>query len=195
MYTYDKLTNDVDKKTVLPLIRHVYAEQGYMDKDAEESSFSKFILSPLTSVFVGKVNDILFATVSVVPDGPEGLPMDLLFKDELQIFRSKGEKLVEVTQFAVDHEIVKAQDKDITQIKLSGTSVPLLKMIFNFAHENNVDKLCIAVNPKHDVFYKSLGFEELGELKYYPSVNNAPALARVLDMKKLDINSLPGILR
>src|SRR5438477_450670 len=51
------------------------------------------------------------------------------------------------------------------------------------------------INPKHDAFYKSLGFTEIGTLKYYPAVNNAPALARILDIQSLqNKKNLPGLL-
>ncbi len=194
MYRYEIAKNEDEKRAVLPLIKKLYVEQGYISKDSENNSFTTFLLSPFTQVFMGYANDVLFATISLVPDSDLGLPMDDLFKDELKPFKQK--KIAEVTQYAVDHETLKEQDKSLTQIGQFMSSVPLLKIVLKTAKEKKIDYLCIAINPKHDPFYKSIGFVSIGELKYYPKVNNAPALPRILDITTLENNEkLPGFLK
>lgn len=195
MYRYDTAKNEAEKREVLPLIKRIYEEQGYSPGDSNPNPFEKYLLKPENQVFKGYVDDTLFATISLVIDSDLGLPIDSLYKAELQPLRDRKEKLAEVTQFAVDHSILKKTVDNLSQLKQLMASVPLLKLVLDHAIKHNIDKLCIAINPKHDDFYKSLGFTPIGELKYYASVNNAPALARVLDVSTLDKNNLPGIFR
>ena len=54
--------------------------------------------------------------------------------------------------------------------------------------------LCIAINPKHEPFYDALGFETIGELKYYASFNQAPAIAKALSLHTLSTASQKSFL-
>ena len=185
MYRYDVARNNEEKTEVLSLIKRVYARENYAAEDAIETAFDKHLLAPETRVFAAYRDDVLFATVSVVPDSDLGLPMDILYKQELNEIRSQNKKIAEVGQFAVDHKLV----QQLT------ASAPLLKLVLEYAIQKSLDYLCIAINPKHDSFYKALGFVPIGGLKYYPSVNNAPALARVLNIKDLGEKKVLGIFR
>ncbi len=45
----------------------------------------------------------------------------------------------------------------------------------------------IAVHPKHAGFYQRfMGFEQIGPIRQYPSVQNAPAVACCLDFERID---------
>lgn len=184
MYSYNVAETDDDIETILRLIKRVYTKSGYVSDDSKESKFRPYILSSGTGIFKGSYNETTFATISIIKDSSIGLPMDDLYQEELSIFRKEGKKIAEVSQFAVDTDLLKMLDTGFSLTKQLSVSHNLFSLVLNHATENDLDYLCIAINPKHDFFYKTLGFEEIGGLKYYASVNNAPALARALNLKK-----------
>ena len=60
----------------------------------------------------------------------------------------------------------------------------LFKIIFDYARElAKLDYMCITINPKHNLTYEYILFKDLGGLKTYDTVNNAPAIAKYLDLK------------
>lgn len=166
-----------------------------MDKNISESSFDSHILANHAKTFTALINNTLFATISVVPDSPSGLPMDDLYKEDLQFLRDNNKKIAEVTQFAVDHELLAQADVEYTPNKRFTSTLPLLSLVFHYALHFELDYLCIAISPKHDPFYKSLGFQDVGVPKYYPVVNTL-SVARVLDLKALSSagDEMPTIL-
>ncbi len=176
-----------ERRKALNLTSKIYREEGYLSGTEENSDFEKYILEPSTKVFIASKNNKVFGTVSIVTDSEKlGLPMDSLYKKEVDEIRKLGGKIAEVTQLALEKE---TDDKTKSLSTLS-----LFKLVIQYAKYKSIDYLCIAINPKHDTFYKRVGFKELGELKYYPSVNNAPALARILDFKDfLSRDDLPKI--
>ncbi len=193
MYRYSVAKSPTDKQGVFALIRKIYGIEGYLTGNG--SAFDKYLLLETSMVFRGLVNNKLFGTISVVTDLGHGLPMDILYKKELEALRQQGKLLAEVTQFAVDHDIIKQEDLFFNSLKQLTTDLPLFKLVLDFAAFKNLDFLCITVNPRHAKFYQSLGFVQFGELKYYESVNNAPALLYVLDLHEFKNKKLPGIFK
>jgi len=66
----------------------------------------------------------------------------------------------------------------------------LFKLVLDYAlYVEKLDNLCIAINPKQQYLYKFLSFEELGGLKYYGSVNKAPAIAKQVDLSNIGLKT------
>lgn len=177
MYQFFIATTQLEKDSAFALVQKIYSEQGYIPKK-NENTFRKFLFASPTKVFLGYYQNQIFATISLIPDSSLGLPMDVLYQKELGDFRRQHKRLAEVSQYAVDQSVL--QEKGAKQFT---ASIPMLEMVFESARAIDLDYLCITINPKHDVFYQSLGFISIGEPKFYPAVNNAPALARIFDMR------------
>ena len=75
----------------------------------------------------------------------------------------------------------------------------LMKLVFDYATLSlKASDLCITVNPHHDKFYHEyLLFTPLGGLRAYPSVGGNPAIARRLDLLRVEeeCQGRPALLR
>jgi len=169
--------------SALKLVQDVYTKEGYIN--AEEASCSCRILEnhffEKTTVFVGKKNEKIIFTVSLFPDTPYGLPMDQVYKQELDHLRRQGRKIGEVGCLATHPEF-----------RNGSQNIPMYgnKIMYKYAMENlKIDDLVITVHPKHAVVYKEiLMFEELGksEIKAHPKVNGNPAVALRLNLHEAE---------
>ena len=114
----------------------------------------------------------IVGTLSVRFDGPVGLHADLLFRRELDEWRSDGESLCEFGGLAVD--------------KHSHDPKRVLAQIFHLgylhAHRRaRCDRLVIEVNPRHIGFYRRcLGLVPMSAARHNPRVD-APAVLMSID--------------
>ncbi len=158
------LTSDREREAARALVRRKYLAEGYA---ATDDSIARYLLLPSATTFGLFHDDTLYGTISLVLDNQDGLPMDALYAPELAPWRAEGKRLAEVIQFAVERTGSPFE------------AAPLFAAILARAVEEQLDYLCISVNPKHDRFYALLGFKQIGEMKHYASVD-APAIARAL---------------
>ena len=150
------------------LVYKEYLEQGYI-KQAHPSGLSYTIYNflPPTCVFIFKSYLNVISTLTQIFDSPEfGLPMDVLYHDELNTLRDQGRIVTELSALATPKEA-----------RWCNLMVYLSKTMFEYSRMTNVNDICIMVNPKHVRFYKAIFlFEDFGEEKYYETVG-APAVA------------------
>jgi hypothetical protein len=172
-----------DYFSALKLVQDVYIEEGYVN--ADEASCPCRILEnhffEKTAVFIGKQNENLAFTVSLFPDSPSGLPMDSIYKKELDHLRAQGRMIGEVGCLATHPEF-----RDGSQNILMHGNKIMLKYAMEHLH---LDDLVITVNPKHVLVYKEvLLFDEIGEekIKAYPKVNGNPAVALRLNLHEVE---------
>lgn len=176
-----------DKKLVIALVNEMYAQYGYVDLESKtDSKISSFLTDKETVTLIAQYGSEIAGTISVVPDGTRGLPMDVIYQNELLPYRRAHKKILEVCQFAVNKKVfngldVVKQGKDIER----EVSIGLIGLCIHYALQHSYDFVCFTINPKHRSFYESFGCVCIGEEKEYPSVSNAPALAYSLDMHKL----------
>ena len=160
---------------VYRLVYLSYLQRGYIAESPVQMRFSVFNALPETITFVGEVGGEIIAAGTMVPDTPMGLPMDEVYRYEVQALRDQGRRLTEVTMLADRrHEI----HRTLPVVML------LMKHIFEYATlVLKANDLCITINPRHETYYRRfLLFQQLGGLKNYPSVRNNPALAERLDL-------------
>ncbi|HUY62382.1 MAG TPA: hypothetical protein VMV50_01145 [Candidatus Paceibacterota bacterium] len=169
------------------MVAKAYAAQGYA---VGTDAITRYLDGPHATTFGLFAGAVLYGTLSVVRDSEEGLPMSTLYARELASVRAGGKQLAEVVQFAVDHD----RYADATGKRASPfVASPLFSAVLAHAHECGIDYLCIAINPKHDRFYRLLGFEQIGEQKHYAAVD-APAIARALYVPGRSARSLAALL-
>lgn len=161
------------------LVRDEYRKQGYVSDDAE-LSLPRYNLLPTSRTFVAKSADTVIGMITLVIDGDEGLPMESIYRDEVSDLRKHKGRIAEISQLALKRDFIKSFDRKFQAELLFS----LFRLVYFFAKTKAVETLCITINPKHESFYNSLGFRDLGELKLYPLVNNAPALAKLLDLER-----------
>jgi hypothetical protein len=151
------------------LVYEEYLRAGYIKEPNQYRGvfFNIHNLLPKSRTLIIKCGRDVLATLSMVVDGMEfGLPMDSLYLQEMNLLREKGRKPCEVCSLAVSHKFVSAK-----------LLMPLIRAMYWNAINNQMDDICIMVNPKHVPFYMTiLLFESLGPEKFYPRVS-APAVA------------------
>jgi len=156
-----------------------YIPQHYKSK----LRISLYNCLPSTTTFVAKDGGKVVATVTLIPDSLLGIPMDKIYKKELDAFRKRGLKIAEVSQLSIDSRLFPKKWFSMFNFEKLIFIFKLFKLVLDWAlYNDKLDELCIAVNPRHQYLYKFLGFEELGGLKYYGSVNRAPAIAKHLHL-------------
>jgi hypothetical protein len=159
------------------LVHDVYVEEGYEDHRQPGVRVNLRYAMPTTATIVGKVDDQVVITLTIMLDSPLGLPMDMIFSRELFGLRRDGRRLAEIGALASHPDFRRRQqavalfaDKAITKYAIDSL---------------RADDLVIAVNPKHEWVYKHLLlFETISsDVKEYKYVNGAPAVAMRLDLR------------
>lgn len=157
------------------LVHDRYVEAGYMQALPSRHRLSLFNALPATKVFVTRDASRVIATLTLIQDSGLGLPMDGIYRDELDALRARGRRLAEVSAFAME-----------PKYRAQGVSIVMRLMRATYAFAASVarlDDLCIAVHPRHADFYRNaLNFHAFGQLKPYETVNGAPAVALRLDL-------------
>lgn len=182
---YEATRND-DIDAVIGLVTRVYAEQGYVGKlKGNTLEIAAFLRMESTCTFLAKVEDTLIGTISIVSDSPSGFPMDSIYKNEIALLDVERGKIAEVCQFAIDKKTLASLLKENTaRYSELDVSTGLLGRVVQYGLSQDFEFLCFTINPKHRVFYESLGAVQFGEERVYPSVNSAPALAYKLPIQK-----------
>ncbi len=169
-----------DYLSAFNLVYRVFLETGYI-----KSNRTPFRLAPQhchseSRVFMGLQNggenDKLIYSISVFPDSDDGLPMDSVFKKELDLLRANGRFIVEAGHLAAD-----------PSCKMNNMNIPMLgnKMLHQYASDHlNADDIVIAIHPRHRWIYEDLLlFKKIGAIDEYSYANNNPALAMRLDLR------------
>lgn len=168
---------EAEREAAFRLVHDQYVARGYIRPDPTGRRVGAHHALPSTRVFIGRIGDEVIATVSLVPDSTLGLPCDDLYAAELAPLRARGRRIAEVSALAI-HD--RWRDVGLLVVR------KLVQMIALYADRlAGLDTLCIAVNPRHARFYEScLRFQRFGDVKAYPAVNDAPAVALRLDLAR-----------
>jgi hypothetical protein len=160
------------------LVYKNYLRAGYIDEHPSEMRYSAHNASPSTVTFCAKLGDAVVTTASVVFDSPLGLPMEAIYHDELEVLRQQGARLCEVTMLA---------DRRRAGMRTIPSILRLFRLIVPYAMRvEKVTDIVITVNPTHAAFYsKYLLFDDLAGWKTYPSVKNAPAVAKRVNLSNV----------
>ncbi|PKN42131.1 MAG: hypothetical protein CVU60_07890 [Deltaproteobacteria bacterium HGW-Deltaproteobacteria-18] len=149
------------------LLYHEYVQAGYTKENKNEILVTKHHLLPKTTVLLAKSENTVISTATLVPDSSQfGLPMDDLFGKELASLRRQRRKVVEVCSLA-------SNTQRFSRIGIHNFT----RLLFLYCVFQDVDDVCVMVNPKHVPIYKRLcDLEIFGDEKHYHRVN-APAVA------------------
>ncbi len=98
-----KIADTVEElESAYRLVHDVYVKEGYMDPHPSKMRITKYNLLSKSTTFVGKHDGRVVLTMSLIPDSEHGLPMDSLFKSELDQMRNRGRYIAEVGNLASD---------------------------------------------------------------------------------------------
>ena len=172
-----------DYLSAFNLVYKVFLKTGFIQPSKTPFRLAPQHCNPDSRVFIGVLPEPgaekLVYSISIFPDTEDsGLPMDMVFKKELDALREQGRFLVEVGHLASD-----------SSYRMNTMNVPMLgnKILHQYASEHlDADDLVIAIHPKFQWFYEELLlFEKLGEISEYSYANNNPAVAMRLDLRTM----------
>ncbi len=168
------------------LVYREYRKRNYVVENDCKLRLSIHNALPGTTTFVGTTGSDVLITATIISDSPLGLPMDAIYRLELDRFRRDGKKLGEVSMLASDTELFPEGTSALLNAKKMFFVFFLFKCVFDYVREVlRLDLICITINPRHELLYDFLLFRPLGELKTYQSVNGAPALAKYVDVNSV----------
>jgi hypothetical protein len=129
--------------------------------------YNIYSLLPDTTHIVAKSNLQVISNLTQIFDSPKfGLPMDAIYKHELDHLREQGRSIIELSYLATP------KDQRWKNIFLY-----LVQVMYWYSVYKEVDDVCITVNPRHVRYYMKLfPFEYLGPQRHYERVG-APAVA------------------
>lgn len=167
------------------LLARKYQERGYEEPSAKLFRFTPFHAIPETITVVAKQGDEVVATLSLVPDTRMlGLPLDCIYREEVDQLRAQGNRIGEVTSLA---------DSGLGTREFIQVFNAMIRLVIQYHVRNGGDTWVIAVNPRHNSYYsKVFGFEPIGPRRSYPSVCDAPADGLVCTLTTL-MEKVPAI--
>ncbi|MFA9477527.1 hypothetical protein ACERK3_04380 [Phycisphaerales bacterium AB-hyl4] len=131
-----------------------------------------------TTVTVKKRGDRTVASISCYRDGRQGLPLDKVYKADLDELRKQGHRLGEIGLFAEHEDEPGCGPRDL----FAFMRYPIFAL-----HHQNVDQVVIGVHPRHAAFYRGmLGFVTAGATQRYSVVRNNPVVLLRFDLSKLE---------
>jgi len=162
-----------ERKSAFQLVYKSYVEAGLTDPNLHQMRVSPHHLLPTTQSFVAITGGKVVFNSSLVSDNALGLPMEAVFPAEVERRREQGHRLAEVTCLAN----CRATLQEPFRVFLN-----LCRLIFQYARQEQIQQILIAVHPRHVGFYqRMLRFEIIGRQRDYPMVKNWPAVPMTLD--------------
>ena len=136
-----------------------------------------------SAVFCGKVEGVIAYTMTAYHDGPQGLPLDAVYPDELNQLRRDGRSLLEVVLVADSRREITRQLRTLLELMRYATYFGL--------HGGSRDAV-VGVHPRHAPFYQRLlGFQPLGAVREHPGVKGAAVTLLHLDWNRLTTGASP----
>jgi hypothetical protein len=183
-----KIASEWDEwKQALELLATSYRGRGYEISGQEPYRFTPSHALPGTIAMVAQHEGRVVATMTFVPDNSTlGLPLESIYGEEIARLRGEGRRMGEAISLA---------DTGLTSREFIHVFKALIKLGMQYHESNGGDTFVIVVNPRHSRFYqKVLGFTQLGLERSYPTVQNHPGVAFVLDIERMRTRT-PDIYR
>ena len=167
LYTIRAADSEGHRSAAHILVNRMYAWRGYRSSQGVE-----VVRNPNRITLVASEHDETVGTITIGFDGSEGMLVDELFRDEVDLLRRDRALLCEFTKLAVDGAV-----------RSKRVLASLFHVAFIYAHEVKAcDRILIEVNPRHVRYYeRMLGFEVRSEERLNPRVT-APAVLLSLEL-------------
>jgi hypothetical protein len=172
--------NRKDRVAAFKLVHHRYVQAELIRPNPFGLRVTPYHFLPTTNVFVAVAGSRTICTVTLIGDGEYGLPMESIYPQEILERRRQNLYIGEVSCLAFE-------PMSMNQFLL--VFMRLTRLMAQHARAYGMDQFVIAVHPRHARFYqRMMGFDQIGPLKTYPSVQNAPAVACCLNFAAIDRN-------
>lgn len=166
-----------DQLAAYQLLYAAYLRAGLCADNALQMRVTPFHALATTEVFVVKCGGQVISTLTMVADGHMGLPMETMYAEEANELRDLGHRLAEIGCLA---------DRRSEPARFVNVFGELARLVCQVAEARGIDALVIAVHPRHARYYqRALGFRPFAPIKNCPYVQSNPAIALMLDFKRV----------
>ena len=170
-------TSREDLESTFRLLYAAYVEGGIAYPNAQGLRATPYHLFPSTEVAVASYTGWVVCTATLVRDGPMGLPMESVYKKQVEQRRARGLSLAEISCLAHAQRPATRYFQHV---------VGVMSLVAQAARSRGVEQLLLTVHPRHARFYsRYLGCELIGGLTHYKTVCYQPAVALCLDLDRL----------
>ncbi len=164
-----------DMEAAYRLVHDCFVEQGYIDPHPTGLRVRAHSALPGTALYVAVQNGEVVGTMSVIPDGELGLPMESAFGPEVAALKRRGRRPVEISDLAIA--------KGARNMRVL---TELMRCVFAHSIVVGADDMVIAISPKHSAIFESiLLFEPLGSRRSY-----SPQKLDIVEGKRLGLVSI-----
>ncbi len=153
------------------LLYRAYRRAGYVAANTQELHTVPQALTENTCVLLGRMDDRMVSTITAIGDNPQGLPLDTVYPKELEAMRRHGQHLVEIGLLGED-----PGDEASNPTGFTGM-FELMRWTFYFGKYIGATDFLCGIPPSRARLYKRLfGFEAVGQVKDYSTVENNPVM-------------------
>ena len=164
-----------DLEAAYRLVHDCFVEQGYIDPHPSGLRVRAHSALPGTALYAAVEDGQVVGTMSVIPDGQLGLPMESAFGPEITALRRRGRRLVEVSDLAI-----------APGARNMRVLTELMRCVFAHSIVAGADDMVIAISPKHAALFENiLLFEPLGSERSY-----SPQKLDIVEGKRLGLVSI-----
>jgi hypothetical protein len=177
-------------ESALSLVQKEYFRKKYSTDTEEVIRLTPFHLLSETIVITALCHDKVVATLSLIFDSRFGLPMDKLFHTELSPYRESDASICEASTFAINSDFFESDSLSFFDPERLSFVLTFYKIaVFYAKYIMGTEFVFVTIHPRHNLMYDFLTFSDLSDdVKKYGFVNDAPAKAKVLDLKNLAKN-------
>ncbi len=172
-------TTREEREQAYQLTYKAYRKQGFIASHPSGMHFRLQHAHPLAATFIGKLDGEVVITMSLFPDSELCLPMDSLYKKELDKLRRRGRFIAEVGTLASSPKV---------RVGLQQLPMMMNNIMHRYASQHlGVDDLVLAVNPNHELVYRHLILcGRIGRNKPYDKVNGHIAVPLRLNVRRCE---------
>jgi hypothetical protein len=157
------------------LVYQAYRRAGLIDPNPFEIHTVPQAVGPQTMVVTGMMGPEVGTTVSAYIDHPGGLPLDTVYRPEIDGLRAEGRKVMEVGLFG---------DRRDHLTRSSVGLFELMRFAFFYAVHTKCDDALIGIHPRHAPFYQRyIGLEPMADLRTHPAVKDHPVVLMRMDFR------------
>jgi hypothetical protein len=174
-----KIASSIDEwREAFSLVHDSYLRAGLSEPRPSGLRVTPYHLLPTTSTLIARYHDEVVGTLSLICDSEAGVPMELVYADEIAAARNQGVCFAEVSCLAT---------QQLATSDYICVFMRLMRLVAQHARYLDVQRLVIATHPRHALFYRRfMGFRQFGRQTSYPTVRGAPAVAACLDFAEAD---------
>ena len=160
------------------VVYRVYGDAGLIDPNPYRIHTVPHAVGPQAAVILDVLQSMIVSTVTVMRDTDAGLPLDIIFRDEIDALRAGGRQITEAGLYV---------DRRDAGMQAADSVLSLVNFVLTWSFARGGTDLIIGVHPRHEVFYEDFyGFERLGPERPFPVVNNHRCVLLRLAREQMD---------